>query len=92
VAKNPGVLVRVEDLAPADFKVTATQPKYDTQNGIIELQKNPINPFTDEAITLTVQATKSGDFTLTPQLIYIDDLGETKKCKVTPVNITVQPA
>ena len=33
VAKNPGVLVRVEDLVPADFKVTATQPNYSMQNG-----------------------------------------------------------
>ncbi len=92
VAKNPGVLVRVEDFAPADFKVTAIQPNYKIQNGILELQKKPINPFTDEAITLTVRAMKSGDFTLTPQLIYMDDLGETKTCKVTPVDITVQPA
>ena len=92
VAKNSGVLVKVEGLTPADFKVIATQPKYNMQNGIIEFEKKTISPFTDEAITFTMQATKAGAFNLNPQVIYVDDLGEIKTCKVTPVNITVKPA
>ena len=56
VGKTPGVLVRVEGLAPADFRVTITQPKYNMQNGTIEFEKKTISPFTDEAITFTVQA------------------------------------
>ena len=92
VAKSPGVLVRVESVVPADFKVTTTQPHYNIQNGSIEFEKKMINPFTDEAITFALQATKAGVFNLNSQLIYIDDLGETKTCKIKPVNITVQPA
>ena len=92
VAKNPGVLVRVEGLVPADFKVTATQPHFNVQQGSIEMEKKVINPFRDEAITLTVQATKEGTFNLTPRVIYVDDLGETKTCLPKPVIITVQPA
>ena len=92
VAKNPGVLVKIEGLAPSDFKVTAIQPNYSTQNGSVELAKKSISPFTDEVITFTVQATKAGEFNLNPQLIYIDDLGETKTCKINPVNVTVQPS
>ena len=92
VAKNSGVLVKVEGLTPADFKVIATQPKYNMQNCIIEFEKKTISPFTDEAITFTMQATKAGAFNLNPQVIYVDDLGEIKTCKVTPVNITVKPA
>jgi tetratricopeptide (TPR) repeat protein len=92
VAKSSGVLVRVEGLVPADFKVTATQPHYDMQEGSIELEKKTTSPFKDEAITFTVQATKAGVFNLNPQLIYVDDLGETKMCKLKPVTIIVQPA
>ena len=92
VAKNPGVLIKVEGLVPAEFRVISMQPNYSMQNGSVELEKKSIKPFTDEAITFTVQATKTGDFNLNPQLIYVDDLGETKTCKVDPVNITVQPA
>jgi hypothetical protein len=92
VAKNPGLLVRVEGLAPAEIKVTVTQPYYDMENGSIKMEKRSINPFQDLAITFTVQATKTGIFNLNPQLVYVDDLGETKTFKITPVNITVQPA
>ena len=92
VAKNPGVLVRVEGLVPSDFKVTATQPHFDVQQGSIEMEKKMINPFRDEAITLTVQATKQGTFNLNPRVIYIDDLGETKTCLPKPVRIVVQSA
>ena len=64
--RTPGVLIRVEGLAPADFKVTAIQPNYSMQNGSVELEKKSIKPFTDEAITFTVQATKPGVFNLNP--------------------------
>ncbi len=92
VAKNLDVLVRVEDLVPADFKVTATQPHFNVQQGYIEMEKKAINPFRDEAITLTVQATKQGTFNLNPRVIYVDDLGETKTFMPKPVRIVVQSA
>jgi tetratricopeptide (TPR) repeat protein/KaiC/GvpD/RAD55 family RecA-like ATPase len=92
VAKTPGVLVKVEDLLPSDFKVTATQPYFNVQNGAIKMEEKRINPFQDEAITFTVLATKAGAFVLNPQVVYVDDLGETKTCKPKPVSITVQPA
>jgi KaiC/GvpD/RAD55 family RecA-like ATPase len=92
VAKNPAVLVRVEGLVPADFKVTDTQPHFNVQQGSIEMEKKVINPCRDEAITLTVQATQEGIFNLNPRVIYVDDLGETKTCLPKPVQIVVQPA
>ena len=92
VARSSGTLVRVEGTVPADFKVNVTQPHYDIQNGSIELEKKTISPFKDEAITFMVQATKAGTFNLNPQLVYVDDLGETKMCKLKPVTVTVQPA
>ena len=79
-------------MVPADFKVTAAQPDYRMQNGSIELEKKTISPFKDEAITFAVQAAKAGVFNLKPQLVYVDDLGETKMCKLKLVTITVQPA
>jgi hypothetical protein len=92
VSKSSGLLVRVEGLVPADFKVTVAQPDYRMQNGSIELEKKTISPFKDEAITFTVQAAKAGVFHLKPQLVYVDDLGGIKMCKLKPVTITVQPA
>ena len=92
VAKNPAVLVKVEGLLPSDFKVTATQPSFNMQNGSIEMEEKRISPFQNEAVTFTVQATKAGAFTLNPQVVYVDDLGETKTCLLKPVRITAQPA
>jgi len=91
VAKTPAVLVKVESLLPADFKVTVTQPSFNVQNGSIEMNEKKISPFQDEAVTFTVQATKAGAFTLNPQVVYVDDSGETKTCKIKPVRVTVQP-
>ncbi len=91
VAKNPGVLVKVEGLFSADLKVTATQPYSKTENGFVDMEKKRINSFQDQSITFTAQATKAGDFILNPQIVYINDLGETKTCVPKPVNITVQP-
>jgi predicted ATPase len=92
VSRNPGVLMRIEGAAPNDFKVTATQPNYVLQNDSLTMEKTVINPFTDLAITFTVKAVKTGDFKINPQLTYVDDLGETKTCKINSVHVTVQPA
>jgi KaiC/GvpD/RAD55 family RecA-like ATPase/tetratricopeptide (TPR) repeat protein len=92
VAKNSGVLLRVEGLVPADFKVTDTQPHFDVQQCSIDMEKKTINSFRDQAMTLTVQATKEGTFNLNPRVIYLDDLGETKTFMSKPVIITAQPA
>ncbi len=91
VAKTPGMLVRVEGLAPTDFKVTTTEPNYSMQGNSLEFEKKSIHQFTNEAITFTVQATKAGVFNLNLQVVYLDDLGETKTCKIKPVNVTVEP-
>jgi hypothetical protein len=91
VGKNPGLLIKVEGLAPADFKVTTTQPHYDMQGGSLEFKKKSIDPFSDLAIVFTVQVMNTGNFKLDPQLIYVDDLGETKTCKINSIDVTVHP-
>jgi KaiC/GvpD/RAD55 family RecA-like ATPase/tetratricopeptide (TPR) repeat protein len=91
VAKNPGVLVKIEGLFSADFKVTDTQPHAKLESGFINMEKKRINSFQEQSITFTVQPTKAGDFTLNPQILYIDDLGETKTCLPKPVSIMVKP-
>jgi len=41
---------------------------------------------------ITLQATKAGAFTFSPQVVYVNDLGETKTCAPKTVTITVQPS
>jgi tetratricopeptide (TPR) repeat protein len=92
VAKNTGVLLRVEGFLPKDFIITATRPTCNVQNGSIELEKKKIEPFTDEAITFSVRAKQAGVFNLEARLIYMDDMAETEICKMNPIIITVEPS
>jgi KaiC/GvpD/RAD55 family RecA-like ATPase/tetratricopeptide (TPR) repeat protein len=91
VAKNPALLVRVEGLIPPGFKVSARPSYYAMQNGSLEMNERKLNPFEVEPAKLNLQASKAGVYTLTPQVVYIDDLGKTKTCKPKPVTITVRP-
>ena len=92
VAKKHATIVRVEGLIPPELKVKTQSTYCNLQNGSIDMKERKLGPFKIETIRLTLQAAKAGVFTLNPQVVYIDDLGETKTCKPNPINITVQPA
>jgi tetratricopeptide (TPR) repeat protein len=89
VAKSPAVMMKIEELVPTEFSIISVQPSYSVQNGAMELEKKSIKPFTDDVITFTAKATKTGEFNLKPLLIYVNDLGDSKVCKVDPISITV---
>jgi KaiC/GvpD/RAD55 family RecA-like ATPase/tetratricopeptide (TPR) repeat protein len=92
ISRKPGFLAKAEDLIPTEFEVTATSAQSIVEKGSIEMKNKVINPFQVETIKLKVKASKPGAFTLNPKVSYIDELGETKTCKPTPITITVQPA
>jgi KaiC/GvpD/RAD55 family RecA-like ATPase len=91
IARTLGVIVKIEDLIPAGFKVTSLPAYCSLQNGSVDMKKRKIGPFQVETVKLTLQATEAGVFSLNPQVVYIDDLGETKTCNPSPITITVQP-
>ena len=91
VAKKPALLVRVEGLIPPDFKASALPFYFSLQNGSLEMKERKIGPFQVEPIKLSLQATKAGVFDLNPQVVYIDETGETRTSKPKPVSITVHP-
>ena len=90
VGKNSSDLIRVEEVIPSDFEVTAIYPYYTIQNNGIELEKKIIKPFTDEAITLTVQVKKANDYLIEPKLKVINDLGEYKTIKIKPIRVIAE--
>jgi tetratricopeptide (TPR) repeat protein/KaiC/GvpD/RAD55 family RecA-like ATPase len=91
VAKNNATLLRVEGLIPPEFKATALPSYCSVQNDSILLNRKELGSFAVEPLKLRLQATKAGVFTLDPQAVYIDDVGETKTCKPLPVTVTVRP-
>jgi len=91
VAKSPATIVRVEGLIPAGFSVAAFPSNSLVQKGSLEMKQKKLDPFGVEPVKIILQAPKAGDFTLDPQVIYIDDKGETKTCKPRAATVTVLP-
>ena len=91
VSRKPGLLVRAKDLLPPELMVTSHPADYSLENGAVEMKERTLGPFQVEIIKLRVKPSKPGVFTLNPEVLYIDELNETKTCKPKPITITVQP-
>ena len=90
-AKNHPILVRIEGLIPAQFKVATVPPYCSIQDDSIIMHERELGSFAIESIKLSLQAKKVGVFTLSPQVVYFDDLGESKTSKPQPITVTVHP-
>ena len=91
VSRKPSVVVRIEGLIPPEFEVADLPPFCSLQNGSIDMKCKSIDPFNAEIVKLKLRAIKAGSYSISPTVIYVDDLGETKTLKLDPVTITVQP-
>jgi len=91
VAKESGILIRVDDLVPPSLRVTAPPSHYSIEDGSIDLKGKRLEPLKVESIKLSMQATKAGVVDLRPQIIYVDEVGNFKKCMPEPATITVHP-
>jgi hypothetical protein len=91
-SRKPGLLVKVEGVIPSEgFKVAVLPPWCSLQNCCIEMKKREIGAFQVVTAKLTLQAFKTGVFTLNPKIVYLDELGETKTSSLQPVKIHVEP-
>jgi tetratricopeptide (TPR) repeat protein len=91
VAKESGLLVRVDNLVPPGFKVTIPPSQGSMENGSIDLKGKKLGPLKVETIKLGLQATQPGMVNSSPQIIYVDDVGKFRTLKLEPVAITVHP-
>ena len=91
VATKRAVLLRVEGLIPPEFKAPELLSYFSVQNGSILLNRKELGSFAVEPLKLRLQAARAGVFTFDPQVVYIDDVGETRICKPKPVTVTVHP-
>jgi len=90
-AKNPGMLVRVNGLAPSGFKVTEPPVGYSLENGSIDMKGRKLDSLKVSSIRLRVQATKPGPRSLAPQVVYVDEVGQFRTSRPEPVTVIVQP-
>jgi KaiC/GvpD/RAD55 family RecA-like ATPase/tetratricopeptide (TPR) repeat protein len=92
VSRITGSLVKIEALVPVKFTVINPKPEYAIENGSIDLREKKISAFEVETIKLRLKASEPDTYNLTPQVIYVDELGEVQTCKTNQVTITVKPA
>jgi len=81
VAKNFGLVVRIDNLIPKGFKVTKTSPKYAVKDGSIDMRGKRFEPLKVESIKISARATDVGVFKLNPQVVYVDEAGQFRSCK-----------
>jgi predicted amidohydrolase len=80
VAKNFGLLVRIDGFMPIGFKLTAISPEYAIDDGSISLGGKRFESLKVESIKISARATDFGIFKISPQVIYIDETGQFRTC------------
>ena len=92
VAKNFGLLVRIDNIVPEGFKMTQTVPEYTVDARSINLEGKRFEPLKVESIKVSARATDFGIFKVNPQVIYIDETGQFRTCVPEAAHIKVLPA
>jgi len=92
VSRGVASLSNIQGMLPMEFEVVASQPGIVRNGSSVQLKDNGLYPFTVRTIKLTLKATKTGNFSVNPQVFYINDLQQTKICAPRPITITVKPA
>ena len=91
VGRGYAKLIKVEGLIPSGFKEAAIPSYCSALECSVVMNEKELGSFAVEPVKLSLRATKAGVFSLSPQVVYVDDLGETKICKPQPVTVTVHP-
>lgn len=92
VGRKSAKLAKVGSLATPELAFL-NLPSYCTVQGrdVLFKDKN-IGPFEAETIKLEILATEAGNYRLNPEILFEDDLGNSRTFRVNPVTITVEPA
>jgi hypothetical protein len=89
--KRPASLLRVEEISPKGFKPAMIPEPYLLEDSSLNTKGRLIEPLRIESFVISLKAEETGDFTLNPKLVYVDEAGritvqalETASIKVLP--------
>jgi hypothetical protein len=91
VSRTSGLLVRIEDVIPQAFNATALPSSFTVRNASIDIKGMKLEPLKVESIKLALIANEIGICVLSPQVVYVDEVGKFRTCRPEPVRITVLP-
>ena len=92
VGRKPCLLVKIEGVTLPEFKFPHLPSFCNLQEGSLAIKEKSVGPFQVETVKLKLKATKAGSYNLTPEVVYVDDLGKTKAFKANLITVTAQPA
>ncbi|UCG45423.1 MAG: hypothetical protein JSV58_01175, partial [Candidatus Bathyarchaeota archaeon] len=88
--KGPALLVKVADILPDGFDVTAIPESYTVEDSYIDLRGRRLNSLKTVDIKITIRPRVKGVFTIQPRVLFIDELGQSKSHMPDPVTLTVK--
>lgn len=88
VAKNFGLLVRIDNIVPKGFEITGSSA-FAVEDGSINLGGKRFEPLKVESIKVSARATDFGIFALSPEVVYIDDAGQFRTCRPEVTHVKV---
>jgi len=82
VSTNQGSILKVENIIFPGLRIIDVSQNCIVEDNHVEFKDKNIESFGLKSLKMTVQATKPGEFSLTPTFIYVDQLGETKSGRI----------
>jgi tetratricopeptide (TPR) repeat protein len=87
VGKGPGLLVRIEDIVPPKCEVLSV-PSYCTLEGAsLNMKGKRLDPLSVESVEVLVQVADIGAVSLSPRVVYVDELGSFRTIRVEEAKI-----
>ena len=84
-SSNQGSIVQIENLLFPGLEIQSVSKNCSLEGDHITFKDNKIDAFSVKTLKITAQATKVGEFNLTPTLVYINNLGQTIRRQVLKV-------
>ncbi len=89
VSRISGFLGGINNIYPSSFSVCKNPDQRITAKGSLDLKKQFIEPFQLLTINFSIQATKEGTHSFSPEIIYTDEMGNSKTYRPDPVSIKI---
>jgi tetratricopeptide (TPR) repeat protein len=89
--KQPASLLKVEEITPKGFKPAVIPDPYLLEGSSLNAKGRLIEPLRIESFVISLSAGETGDFALSPRLVYVDEAGRVTVQALEATNIKVVP-
>lgn len=91
VSRGHGTLIGIKNLIDPMLEMVYTPNEYSLKDDTTLTYEDALNPFQVKTVKLSFQAKYPGEISLTPEVLYIDDLGKTKKRITKNIHVIIEP-